>query len=116
MEFGKVSSNMDMILGLSHGVLSLLYRFFIGYGLEISRLIPLIIYHIKRKYLCKTERELQAAWAPGAFSYHTSVPSDLLIITIALVYSVIAPMILVFAFIYFFIGWLVQRNQVSTFS
>jgi len=86
-------------------------KFFIGYGLEISRLIPLIIYHIKRKYLCKTERELQAAWAPGSFSYHTSVPNDLLIITIALVYSVIAPMILVFAFIYFFIGWLVQRNQ-----
>lgn len=86
-------------------------KFFVGYGLEISRIIPLIIYHIKRKFLCKTERELEDAWAPGSFSYHTSVPSDLLVVTLTLSYSVIAPMILVFAFLYFAIGWLVMRNS-----
>ena len=40
-------------------------RFFVGYGLELSRIVPLIIFHIKRKYLCKTETELKEAWAPG---------------------------------------------------
>lgn len=86
-------------------------KFFVGYGLEISRIVPLIIFHIKRKYLCKTERELEEAWAPGPFSYHTSVPADLLILIVTLCYSVIAPMILVFSFLYFFIGWLVTRNS-----
>lgn len=90
-------------------------RFFIGYGLELSRLIPLIVFHVKRKFFIKTERELFNAWQPGAFRYHTNIPNDLLIVTLALCYATIAPMILFFSFLYFFIGWLVQRNQVSTF-
>ncbi len=90
-------------------------RFFIGYGLNLSRVVPLVIYHLKRKYLCKTEKEIQAAWAPGSLSYHTNVPNDMLIMTLALCYSVIAPLILVFAILYFLIGWLIVRNQVSFF-
>jgi len=89
-------------------------RFFVGYGLELSRLIPFIIFHIKRKFKCKTERELKEAWAPGAFKYHKSIANDLLILTISLCYSVIAPMILIFAALYFGLGWLVMRNQVSS--
>ncbi len=87
-------------------------RFFIGYGLGLSRVLPLTIYHLKRKYVCKTQTELEEAWAPGAFSYHTNVPNDLLIATIALCYSVIAPLVLVFALLYFGIGWVVNRHQV----
>ncbi|KAI7752326.1 hypothetical protein M8C21_014813, partial [Ambrosia artemisiifolia] len=30
-------------------------KFFVGYGLELSRIVPLIILHLKRKYLCKIE-------------------------------------------------------------
>lgn len=86
-------------------------RFFIGYGLELSRLIPLCIFHFKRKFKCKTERELKEAWAPGAFTYHKSIPNDLLILTISLCYSVIAPMVIPFAFTYYVLGWFVQRNQ-----
>ncbi|CAL5346386.1 unnamed protein product [Camellia sinensis] len=37
-------------------------KFFVGYGLELSRIVPLIIYHLKRKYLCKTEAERKKAW------------------------------------------------------
>lgn len=88
-------------------------RFFVGYGLEISRLIPLIIYHLKRKFLVHTEKELEEAWAPGPFTYETLVPNDMLILTISLAYSVIAPIILVFAMVYFCLGWLVLRNQVG---
>lgn len=86
-------------------------KFFVGYGLELTRLAPLIIYHLKNKYMCKTEEERKEAWAPGAFGYATRVPNDMLIATICLCYSVIAPLILPFGVLYFGIGWLVARNQ-----
>ncbi|KAI8001775.1 CSC1-like protein ERD4 [Camellia lanceoleosa] len=40
-------------------------KFFVGYGLELSQIVPFIIYHLERKYLCKTEAERKEAWAPG---------------------------------------------------
>ncbi|KAM7256346.1 hypothetical protein ACFE04_012087 [Oxalis oulophora] len=86
-------------------------RFFVGYGLELSRLVPLIIYHLKRKYLCKTEAERKVAWYPGDLSYATRLPSDMLILIIVICYSIIAPIILLFGIIYFGLGWLILRNQ-----
>ncbi|KAL5977141.1 CSC1-like protein erd4 [Asimina triloba] len=86
-------------------------KFFVGNGLELSRLVPLIIYHLKRKYLCKTETELKEAWAPGDLSLATRVPNDMLIVTIVLCYSVIAPLIIPFGVAYFGVGWLVLRHQ-----
>ncbi|KAL1555788.1 CSC1-like protein erd4 [Salvia divinorum] len=87
-------------------------KFFVGYGLELSRIVPLIIFHLKKKYLCKTEDELKEAWAPGDLSYGTRFPDDMLVLTIVLCYSVIAPIILLFGVLYFGLGWLVLRNQV----
>lgn len=86
-------------------------KFFVGYGLELSRIVPFIIYHLKRKYLCKTDAELKEAWTPGDLGYGTRIPGDLLILTIVLCYSVIAPIIIPFGVIYFGLGWLVLRNQ-----
>jgi hypothetical protein len=86
-------------------------RFFIGYGLELSRIVPFIIYHVKRKYLCKTEAERKEAWFPGDLSYATRFPSDMLILIIVLCYSIIAPIIIIFGIIYFGLGWLILRNQ-----
>lgn len=93
-------------------ITSMILRFFIGYGLELSRIIPLIIFHLKRKYMCKTEAELKAAWYPGDLGYATRVPGDMLILTIVLCYSIIAPLIIPFGVVYFGLGWLVLRNQV----
>ncbi|KAL5198421.1 hypothetical protein ABZP36_001933 [Zizania latifolia] len=87
-------------------------KFFVGYGLELSRLVPLIIFHLKRKYLCKTEDDVKAAWAPGDLGYNTRVPNDMLIVTIVLCYSVIAPLIIPFGVAYFSLGWLIAKNQV----
>lgn len=86
-------------------------KFFVGYGLELSRIVPLIIYHLKRKFLCKTEAELKEAWFPGDLGYGTRVPGDMLIVTIVLCYSVIAPLIIPFGVLYFGLGWLILRNQ-----
>nr|QFG71781.1 CSC1-like protein ERD4 [Salicornia brachiata] len=86
-------------------------RFFVGYGLELSRLVPLIIFHLKKRYLCKTEAEVKEAWAPGDFRYATRFPADMLILTVTLCYSVIAPLIIPFGAVYFGLGWIVMRNQ-----
>ncbi|KAL0011761.1 hypothetical protein SO802_006869 [Lithocarpus litseifolius] len=86
-------------------------RFFVGYGLELSRIVPLIIFHLKRKYLCKTEAEVKEAWLPGDLKYGTRFPGDMLIVTIVLCYSVIAPIIIPFGVVYFGLGWLILRNQ-----
>ncbi|CAI9264195.1 unnamed protein product [Lactuca saligna] len=87
-------------------------KFFVGYGLELSRIIPLIVFHLKRKYLCKTESDIKEAWIPGNLGYATKIPNDMLILTIVICYSVIAPLIIPFGAIYFGLGWLVFRNQV----
>jgi hypothetical protein len=81
--------------------------------LELSRLIPVLLFQYKRKFKCKTERELNEAWAPGAFMYHKSVANDLLVFTIGICYATISPVILFFTALYFGLGWLVMRNQVS---
>ncbi|XWS19896.1 hypothetical protein CRYUN_Cryun31cG0055700 [Craigia yunnanensis] len=86
-------------------------KFFVDYGLELSRIVPLIIYHLKRKYLYKNEAELKQAWFPGELSYATRVPDDMLIISVVLCYSVIAPVIIPFGVLYFALGWLILRNQ-----
>nr|GEW78974.1 CSC1-like protein ERD4 [Tanacetum cinerariifolium] len=87
-------------------------KFFVGYGLELSRIVPLIIFHLKRKYLCKTEGDVKEAWLPSDLGYATKIPNDMLIFTVTLCYSVIAPLILPFGVVYFGLGWLVFRNQV----
>nr|XP_029152439.1 CSC1-like protein ERD4 [Arachis hypogaea] len=89
----------------------LFVRFFVGYGLELSWLVPLILFHLKKKYLCKTDAEVKEAWAPGDLSYGTRVPGDMLIVTIIFCYSVIAPLIVPFGALYFGLGWLILRNQ-----
>ncbi|KAL1288911.1 hypothetical protein AAHE18_20G018600 [Arachis hypogaea] len=86
-------------------------KFFVGYGLELSRLVPLILFHLKKKYLCKTDAEVKEAWAPGDLGYGTRVPGDMLIVTIVFCYSVIAPLIVPFGALYFGLGWLILRNQ-----
>ncbi|XP_051128196.1 CSC1-like protein ERD4 [Andrographis paniculata] len=87
-------------------------KFFVSYGLELSRIVPLIIFHLKKKYLCKTVAEEIEAWAPGDLGYATRIPADMLIVMIVFCYSVIAPLIIPFGVVYFGLGWLVLRNQV----
>ncbi|CAL9767035.1 unnamed protein product [Musa acuminata subsp. burmannicoides] len=83
-------------------------KFFICNGLEISRLCPLIIFRFKKKFLCKTKAEVP----PGELGYASGIPSDMLVITLVLCYSVVAPMIIPFGAVYFGLGWLITRNQV----
>eukprot|EP00897_Mesotaenium_endlicherianum_P009628 jgi/Mesen1/8694/ME000052S08123 len=86
-------------------------KFLVGKGLELARISPLIIYTIKRKFLCKTEQELNEAWAPKGLDYAGLVPDDMLVVTLGLCYAVIAPMILPFTVCYFAVSYVVFKNQ-----
>ena len=90
----------------------LITRSLVGYGLELSRVVPQIMYHLKRKYLCKTESELKDGLLALDLGYGTRVPSDILVFTIVLCYSVMGPIIIPFGVVYFGLGWLILRNQV----
>ncbi|KAK9921747.1 hypothetical protein M0R45_030244 [Rubus argutus] len=46
------------------------------------------------KYLCQTGNESKEAWRPRDLEYETRVPGDMLILTVVLCYSVIAPIII----------------------
>ena len=87
-------------------------RFFVGYGLVFARIVSLIKFRIRKRFHCKTEEDVQEAWAPKCFKYAIRVPGDMLILTITFSYAVIAPLILVFAIVYFGLGWLFMRNLV----
>ena len=62
--------------------------------------------------MCKTEAKVKEAWFTGDPRYGTRVLGDMIIDTIILCYSVIAPLIIPFGVVYFGLGWLILRNQV----
>lgn len=85
---------------------------FVGYGLELSQIIPLLSFHLKKKRFSKTGDEIKEAWAPGELGFEKRVMYDMFVVTIVIGYSVIAPIIIPFGAVYFGLGWLVLRNQV----
>ncbi|CAI7848885.1 unnamed protein product [Closterium sp. NIES-54] len=86
-------------------------RFLVGAGLELTRLVPLVLFHARRRLLCCTQPDLRDAWKPGEPDYVSLLPGDLLVATLALCYAVISPLILPFAAAYFLTQWLVMKNQ-----
>jgi hypothetical protein len=48
-----------------------------------------------------------------SFPYHTEVPKVLLFILLGFTFAIMAPLILPFLLVYFCLGYLVYRNQVS---
>lgn len=58
---------------------------------------------------------MKEAWAPGGLGFAIRFPADMLIVTICICYSVIAPLIIPFGVVYFGLGWLVMRNEVMAF-
>ena len=77
----------------------------------VLRLVPLIVAHIKLKYLAKSAYERKAAWAPGDFDYVSGVPQQLLVVLLGLVYATVAPIILPFVVLYFGLSFVVYRYQ-----
>ncbi|KAG6532793.1 CSC1-like protein RXW8 [Zingiber officinale] len=68
-----------------------------------------LLYHLTRKYIfrCKDDPSLVPS-----FPYHTEVPKVLLFGLLGFTCSILAPLILPFLLVYFFLGYLVYRNQI----
>jgi hypothetical protein len=72
-----------------------------------------LIWNLVAKVVTKNEDE---SYETLRFPYHTEIPRLLLFGLLGFTNSVIAPLILPFLLIYFFLAYLIYKNQVSVFS
>ncbi|OEL15615.1 CSC1-like protein RXW8 [Dichanthelium oligosanthes] len=78
-----------------------------GLSSELMQLFGLI-WHFIRKYVLRMKEDTE--FIPS-FPYHTEVPKVLLFGLLGFTCSVLAPLILPFLLVYFFLGYVVYRNQ-----
>lgn len=83
-----------------------------GVAVEILRLKPLIIYHLKNFFLVKTETDREEAMNPGSLGFNTGEPQIQLYFLLGLVYAVVSPILLPFIIIFFGLAYIVYRHQV----
>jgi hypothetical protein len=69
----------------------------------------LIVSHLKKKFLAKSPREVRDAENPGGFNYPQYYVNHLLVFTILLTYSTLAPFIMIFGLIYFCLAFLSNK-------
>uniref|UniRef100_A0A453JGW9 CSC1-like protein RXW8 n=1 Tax=Aegilops tauschii subsp. strangulata TaxID=200361 RepID=A0A453JGW9_AEGTS len=81
-----------------------------GWASLSSELMQLfgLIYNFIRKYVLRMKEDTE--FVPS-FPYHTEVPKVLLFGLLGFTCSVLAPLILPFLLVYFFLGYVVYRNQ-----
>ncbi|CAO3588215.1 unnamed protein product [Absidia cylindrospora] len=79
--------------------------------LNLLLLGSLIVRGFSIYFLAKTPREHANARAPDSFNYGAGYPAPLLIFIIVLVYSTVAPIILIFGSLYFAITYVVYKYQ-----
>ncbi|CAM0954283.1 unnamed protein product [Alopecurus aequalis] len=81
-----------------------------GWASLSSELIQLfgLIWNFIRKYILRMKEDI--TFVP-TFPYHTEIPKVMLFILLGFSCSVLAPLILPFLLVYFFLGYVVYRNQ-----
>uniref|UniRef100_A0A1D1Z0N5 Putative membrane protein YLR241W n=1 Tax=Anthurium amnicola TaxID=1678845 RepID=A0A1D1Z0N5_9ARAE len=75
---------------------------------EIMQLFPLI-YNLIRRHIFRSKIDPDSV---PSFPYHTEVPKVLLFGLLGFTCSILAPLILPFLLVYFFLGFVVYRNQI----
>lgn len=96
---------------------SLQASFFIAYVVtswtslssELTRLITLIGDWMGRNCCRCVDNEFHSPSIP----YHSEIPRILLFVLLGLAYFILAPLILPFVLVFFCIGYIIYRNQVS---
>lgn len=83
-----------------------------GFAMGLLRVGPLIVSWIKVKFLAKTPKEMEAAWAPSPTSFGVLYPEMLLVFCIGITYAPIAPFALAFCFLYMGFGYIAFKYQV----
>lgn len=83
-----------------------------GVTAEITRLKPLIVFHLKNAFLVKTEQDREQAMNPGSIEFSSSEPRIQLYFLLGLVYAVVTPIILIFINVFFALAYVVFRHQI----
>ncbi|KAF5190794.1 Osca1 [Thalictrum thalictroides] len=83
-----------------------------GVAMEIIRLKPLIIFHLKNFFLVKTENDREEAMYPGSLGFNTGEPQIQFYFLLGLVYAVVTPFLLPFVVVFFGLAYVVFRHQI----
>ncbi|KAI9599149.1 hypothetical protein BDF19DRAFT_410533 [Syncephalis fuscata] len=97
-------------------VVNLLYQLPVASSLsgaakELLMVVPFVLKWIKRRALVKTPRHIWELKAMPSISWGQTVPQHTLVFVIGMTYSVIAPLVLPFALLYFVFYYIVYRYQ-----
>ncbi|KAL5984510.1 hypothetical protein ACLOJK_018615 [Asimina triloba] len=84
-----------------------------GIAGEILRVKPMVVFLLKRAFLVRTEKDMEAAMDPGSLDFSSSEPRIQLYFLLGLVYSVVTPFLLPFIVVFFGFSYLVFRHQVA---
>ncbi|KAF7732528.1 hypothetical protein EC973_003275 [Apophysomyces ossiformis] len=79
--------------------------------IQLLQIGPVILQLISRAFLCKTPRDYAETLAPRMYNYGWGYPAPVFMFVILLVYSTIAPHILIFGTIYYGLAYLVFKYQ-----
>ena len=89
----------------------IMLRALTGFPNQLARLWPLILGTVLLRYRCKTEREKREVQKPPTIAYGEEYPEHMLVFTIGVTYAVIAPVVLPFVYLYFFLGYITKVYQ-----
>ncbi|KAJ1502121.1 hypothetical protein HMI56_002861 [Coelomomyces lativittatus] len=118
---GITPSSLDALWKAATQALSKVSNFYLNYivvqsllhGCELIQVNwgLFIAWYTTSRWVAKTPRQYRLATGPSPFPYYYYWPSSMLVLTITLVYSLIQPLILVVAGLYFLYGYLVYKHQ-----
>lgn len=83
-----------------------------GFPIQLLQIGRLVVGNIKKKYLCKTPREVMETETPPETNYGAIYPRELFIFILGITYGPLASIILPFATIYYGLGLIVQAYNV----
>ncbi|KAL0391050.1 UNVERIFIED_CONTAM: CSC1-like protein [Sesamum calycinum] len=85
-----------------------------GIAVEVLRVVPLILFHLKNAFLVKTDKDREQATDPGCITFYITEPRAQLYFLLGLVYSAVTPLILPFIISYFAFSYTIYRHQEAT--
>ena len=89
----------------------ILLQSWIGWPLDLSRVINIIVYHIKVRFLCRTVEDIKDTVAADGPLFPRAISKNLFILLVAVVFSTIHPLVPPFAALSMLVGYFVHLND-----
>lgn len=82
-----------------------------GWPEDIARVVDIVIYHIKVRFLCRTDDDIKMTVAADGPRYPRAITKILFIFLVSFVFSTIHPIVPPFAFVGLLVGYFVQIHN-----